>query len=550
MSGFSVNQQEIIKRLEFISEHFIESNNRSLILGKPLTLPAGTSRSYLDTNGDQTSDCIKIFLEQAKFKEIFLTGKINDGTQLSNGTVYYLNDTWGISYNANTTKDVNFTPLLSVPTTSNNIEIVELATIVSSSKVNFGANYVAASATTPEVPATTAVLDFLNTIRVVYNLLDYNTYKRFKANDNTIEVNMYSMYSMGTGLKYSKISGIDKLTNIAQKIIPNIQQLNVSKTNLMAIRRVLHLYDMLIHGYIGMHITTDTNNYLTNIINKKLTDSNNDLYNADSGIPNLQKKLDMRSNEYIKNMTTIDTIDKQLKSLKEDVSVERDNLVSHTRLLKKNSIVYFVFLIIFVACLIVLFGVISNSRNDENGTFRPIMQIVLISIFAISVVSIIIMQVVGKNYLTEPFTNDTVLQTNFTDQSNKYLENTIYITLLVSTYNRYGDISYAMNKEEYLYSGINHQLNLRKNELVDKYTVDYHVSKVLQYRIYLLLQILIILSVCINIGIYTGFTTVLLVFTLFLILFVLYMYIVNSNNLVHTDATKLYWGQPNMKAYD
>jgi hypothetical protein len=489
-------------------------------------------------------------LEQAKFKQIFLTGKINDGTQLTSGKVYYLNNTWENLYIDNTTKDVNFTPLLSVPTTSNNIEKVELATIVSSSTVEFGANYAAASATTPEVPATTAVLDFLNTIRVVYNLLDYNTYKRFKANDNTIEVNMYSM---GTDFKYSKISGIgsiDKLTNIAQKIIPNIQQLNVSKTNLMAIRRVLHLYDMLIHGYIGMHITTDDENYLTNIINKKLTDSNNDLYNADSGIPNLQKKLDMRSNEYIKNMTTIDTIDKQLKSLKEDVSVERDNLVSHTRLLKKNSIVYFVFLIIFVACLIVLFGVISNSRNDENGTFRPIMQIVLISIFAISVVSIIIMQVVGKNYLTEPFTNNTVLQTNFTDQSNKYLENTIYITLLVSTYNRYGDISYAMNKEEYLYSGINHQLNLRKNELVDKYTVDYHVSKVLQYRIYLLLQILIILSVCINIGIYTGFTTVLLVFTLFLILFVLYMYIVNSNNLVHTDATKLYWGQPNMKAYD
>ena len=550
MSGFSVNQQEIIKRLEFISEHFIESNNRSLILGKPLTLSPGTSRSYLDVNGNQTSDCIKIFLEQAKFKQIFLTGKINDGTQLTSGKVYYLNNTWENLYIDNTTKDVNFTPLLSVPTTSNNIEKVELATIVSSSTVEFGANYAAASATTPEVPATTAVLDFLNTIRVVYNLLDYNTYKRFKANDNTIEVNMYSM---GTDFKYSKISGIgsiDKLTNIAQKIIPNIQQLNVSKTNLMAIRRVLHLYDMLIHGYIGMHITTDDENYLTNIINKKLTDSNNDLYNADSGIPNLQKKLDMRSNEYIKNMTTIDTIDKQLKSLKEDVSVERDNLVSHTRLLKKNSIVYFVFLIIFVACLIVLFGVISNSRNDENGTFRPIMQIVLISIFAISVVSIIIMQVVGKNYLTEPFTNNTVLQTNFTDQSNKYLENTIYITLLVSTYNRYGDISYAMNKEEYLYSGINHQLNLRKNELVDKYTVDYHVSKVLQYRIYLLLQILIILSVCINIGIYTGFTTVLLVFTLFLILFVLYMYIVNSNNLVHTDATKLYWGQPNMKAYD
>jgi len=164
------------------------------------------------------------------------------------------------------------------------------------------------------------------------------------------------------------------------------------------------------------------------------------------------------------------------------------------------------------------------------------------------------MQAVSKNYLTEPFAGgnqrNELYQESFIEQSNKYLENTIYISLLVATYNRYGDISHAMNKEEYYYSGINHQLNLRKNELVDKYTVDYHVSKVLQYRIYLLLQILIILSVFINIGLYTGFTNVLLVFMMFLILFVLYMYIVNANNLVHTDATKLYWGQPNMKAYD
>jgi len=33
---------------------------------------------------------------------------------------------------------------------------------------------------------------------------------------------------------------------------------------------------------------------------------------------------------------------------------------------------------------------------------------------------------------------------------------------------------------------------------------------------------------------------------LLLVLFAIYLYIMNTENLVHTDAKKLYWGQPSI----
>jgi hypothetical protein len=127
---------------------------------------------------------------------------------------------------------------------------------------------------------------------------------------------------------------------------------------------------------------------------------------------------------------------------------------------------------------------------------------------------------------------------------NTYLEHTTNIALLVDNYKRYGDITNAAKKEAYFYDGVNSQLKLRKETLHDKQTQEYRSAKVTQYRIYMLLQILLAVSIFVFIGLYTGPNSIVLTLMIITVIIIVYMYMITTNNLVFTDATKLYWGHP------
>jgi len=104
-----------------------------------------------------------------------------------------------------------------------------------------------------------------------------------------------------------------------------------------------------------------------------------------------------------------------------------------------------------------------------------------------------------------------------------------------------------MSKEFNYYDSLTTQLKQSKEKLNSAQVQDYRTAKVLQYRVYLFLQILMIVSLVVLINLYVGTNNYLLAFMVFLVLFMVYMYILNTQNLVHTDATKLYWDQPNLE---
>jgi hypothetical protein len=387
------------------------------------------------------------------------------------------------------------------------------------------------------------ILPVLDNLRICYNLLNnpakFNT---FKNSGTAVTVDKYRMTRSNNVINYTTADRIaigDALTAILQ----DHATLDPNKTSFIAVTRLLKAYEYIIHVYIAMNIEPYTNDStltpITELILNKLNAENNSLNNNSTGYISIQDRITKIRNTYDDRLKTIDGSDILLKDLKEDVLKEKTEKNTNSNILTKNTIVYYVFLTLFIILICVLLYTLQKKGDDKS-------KVIVGGVVVASIVAMIIIYFLNMTYLKEGFITNIMAQANLNTYILQYLTDTLSISLMDDQYIRYSGVTQVLNKEIDRYDVINHQLKLESLGLNDIQVDDYRNARVLQYRVYLLLQIIIILSVAMAIFLYIGENVLLFGVALLLVLFVIYLYIMNTNSLVHTDAKKIYWGQPSI----
>lgn len=556
---------DIKKRLQFINDKMVASANQSVFLGKNAINQSSTDTLFIPqllSFTDFNDKWLPSALPAAATVSTVLENLYIVETTTTNGTATL---TWKKASDATLTVanqskfkvktfDMNYTPLLQSSgslykngTVSLNTKGTDAAT---AAQTNF-----------------TGLLDLLNTVRITYNFLDDANFKKYKADDTTLTVDKYECTFANNTVSYLAVPFADAITHVS-KIIPNIATLNHASSNILAIRRVLLGYELLIHTYLAMKIlslydTVNTNSD-ANIKLKMLVEAsiaktiglNDASYDENSGVGTLQTKLEERVSLYNNYRQSIDTVDKKVSDAKLNISTQHNMVQSNAKFFKTNQILYYVFMSLFIIGLVLLAVSQQKAPNPSNQT-----KFIVSVIFSVSLVALVVMFMVNKYLLREAFAslpNSTLDRAVSTDIDNlrslyqdvalsalnDYLTNTIYISLLMGTYRRYGDISHALQKEFTYYDSLLVQLHQSNDKLNGMQVYDYRMSKVLQYRVYMFLQILSVLALVVLINLYMGTSNSLIALGVFLCLFFVYLYMVNMNNLVRTDARKLYWETP------
>ena len=383
------------------------------------------------------------------------------------------------------------------------------------------------------------LLNLLDSLRICYNLLDDPNNQKLTDYNSTsgVSVNKYSMTSAGT---YATILIKSTDTTNAIKILFPTDNLDPAKTSFLAVKRLLKAYEYIIHVYIAMAIeSTDATRPITTLILNKLDNENNSLNDNVNGYRNIQNKITTVTDIYNNRLDKIDNLDIELEGLKEKIVKEKINKTTNSNILKKNTIVYYVFLLLFILLVCILLYALQNNEDDKSKLYVG-------GVLATSIVAMIVIYFLNMTYLKEGFISETDAQTTLESYINKYLSDTVNISLMTDNYSRYNDVLHVVNKEIDRYYGINQQLKLEAAGTNDIQVDDYRNARILQYRVYLIIQIIIVLSVAMFIYLYTGDNILLFGIVLLLIIFAVYMYIMNTHNMVHTDAKKLYWGQPSI----
>jgi len=171
-----------------------------------------------------------------------------------------------------------------------------------------------------------------------------------------------------------------------------------------------------------------------------------------------------------------------------------------------------------------------------------------VAITGFSLLLLVLAFMVNKFVVIEPFQSYTTanLYSDIALQVfSEYLGHTINVVRLIDTYRSYGEIATSINKEKSYYQNVSNELNINKGTLNAVQAERYRQAKILRFRTYLFIQILITLSFLMLVLSYQ-FNILYIVLAAFIILVWVYFYILNTNNLVRTDARKLYWNPPVM----
>jgi len=415
------------------------------------------------------------------------------------------------------------------------------AAISSVSDINFTKALASSNAT---------LLTLLDNLRICYNLLDDpSKFSAYKAQTAGLKVKKYSMTVSSQSppsYTYNETSSNDNLTeiNTAMDTIFSsrnaLSKLHQDKTNFYAVKRLLRAYEYIIHVYIAMKLEPGPGStYITDAIINKLNAENNSASDRNYGYERMQKRLEETTNKYSTHLDTIDNLDVQLEDLKEDVVKEKSIKATNSNILNKNTVVYYVFLVLFIILACVLLYALQHQEDSKSKLYVG-------GVLVTSIVAMILIYFLNMSYLKEGFTARSVTSESLNGLIVTYLTDTVNIALLNKSDSTYKSVMHVVNKEIDRYDGINKQLKLEAAGTNDIQVDDHRNARVLQYRVYLLLQLMIILSIAMFIYLYTGENVLLFGIVLLLVLFVIYLYIMNSHGMVHTDAKKIYWGEPSI----
>lgn len=425
------------------------------------------------------------------------------------------------------------------------------------------------------------LLNILDRLRVVYHLLDPEVFADYQAQkqigSSTLS-NPIRKYSINASS--GKSTTINVISDIEDMVRPfvDITKLNTGTSRIEMMRRILYLYDSLIHIYLGFYLLDQgvgNQNYrlplydITYYSIKLLFTRNDIIEDVGSNISTIQRDMQTRINTYNLSKEEIEKHAKLLKDNQSDIKIEQSKLDVRKYQEKKVSIVYYIYFVIFLICLISIGSVVWNTTLGDN-----IKRLIVSILGGISILGIVVLYLVNR-YTLESFagavtissalevsvingtSSFSTIRTNLLTDVYKacfeYLSNTMNIGLLINTYTSYGEMNYSIQKEKGYFDDKNNTLQTNKDLISHASNVIDLENKVKRFRVYYFIQLLITISVSAILIVYlpesSSITSLVLIIASVFILLFTYTYIVNVNNLVRTDATKIYWGQPDPKDF-
>ena len=564
---------DIAQKLEFINDSFIASDVQTELTGKNASTVVTNNTKFLKSVLDYSQFEANIvpasgfYANAATINNIFVKKGNNNYTSVNYvepaagaAVTPQMQTGWQIPAANITNSEYNYSQLLSSWT------VTAYGTSFSSS-----------------TGGGLTLLNILDKIRVAYNILEEKTFQDYRSRKQasvatiSTPVLKYSIQTTGSTRTSLSMSNIVEIEDLVRPII-DIAKVDLSTTRIEMVRRILYLYDALIHIYIGFYLLSLTS-VNTNIRiplyditydSIKMFFARNDIIeDVGSNIATIQKDMQKRIISYHQNKESIEKHATKLKDNKTDIRIQKDRLSIVKSYEKKTSVLYYIYLIIM------LVGIISITSIMFSQTLAPGIKRLIVGILAsISIVAMVILYLVNR-YTLESFAGAITLtgalsstaikassdlisvRTNLLEEVSKavhqYLTNTVNIGLLINTYNSYGEMNYSIQKENKFYQDKNDVLDQNKNQLVNASNVIDLENKVRRYRVYYFVQLLITISVVSILVVYlpetSSIISLLLIITSLIIILFTYIYIVNVNNLVRTDASKLYWGQPDPKEF-
>src|SRR6056300_119644 len=542
-----INEQDIKIRIDFINKTFVQSEIQTKYTGE-----------NIDTSGNDTF--LDRILDRDDFEKAYKLRKIN-----GNPYHIYKRENANELYRTIRDRKYDYYTLNDKMNGSYNLYF-------------FNRSLLGAGAAN----RSTGINSLLDYLTVTYNLLDNNTFKEYlkkkKSGSKKMDtrVNRYFLRYNSAGSRQEVLVTIKHIEWRVNKII-NLKALveDTRGTQLEAIRRVILMYITLIHMHILQFALKKTSkstvnkktervelhNVLSNI-HDQVVAYNNELDNIGGNHDQILKSTQKRFNVY--------------KNLKDSVNEENDELLDNKVLIgntknkysaskgysNKAKILVLSYMVLFMIIVVPTISVSYNlSLNYET-------KMLVVAVMLGGAVLTYMGSVFIKNRVLtyENFSNMTVeknmktineyeiseinnyltqLYESVGKEFVKYLDHTITTSLILNSYNLYGDVNHSISKELDYYENINYQLKNENSRLEQAKRINYYDAYINRIRITFFVSIILTITVSAFVSSYfPGSLSLVSVVMLIVILILTYIYILNVNNLVRTDGKKLYWGQP------
>jgi len=391
------------------------------------------------------------------------------------------------------------------------------------------------------------------------------------TNNNTVTaVNTHSSNTSNTPANFS-ISGSGSIVNIMSQIIPFPDILPYGNTiNIYVMRQLFFIYIQLVQYNLAGSLYVAI--VRINIFNSKYG-INTNLLNPITAIEYILKTIALdptvyttllqitqdRVTEYSKSTNTITNLNNSVRKEKTQLVSNEEKIAAQNKtvaLVKKYEIVAITVLCIVLALSCGL--IIYPLEYTKKLTFG-----LLIVLFAI-VSSFTISMLFNKSNIstvetfytadTSASTNDA-LSTNINNSNNQfyglvvaYFTNIINNTNALQSYNLYGNVNYALQKEQNYYNDTNKGLINVNSRMDSIYKISFldQTQKTALMNFLLSVSIISAATVMAYVAIekYQNIAKYVLAFGLFLIAIALILYILEVTQRVRTDGNKIYWGAP------
>ena len=398
-------------------------------------------------------------------------------------------------------------------------------------------------------------------------LMNTNITLTLNTNNNTVTAVNTDPSNTSTAPANFSISGSGNIVNIMSQIIPFPDILPYGNTiNIYVMRQLFFIYIQL------TQYTMATELYIIMVLGNggTSTTQNTSPFQSMSALATILKTIALdptvyttllqitqdRVTEYSKSTNTITNLNNSVSKEKTQLVSNEEKIAAQNKtvaLVKKYEIVAITVLCIVLALSCGL--IIYPLEYTKKLTFG-----LLIVLFAI-VSSFTISMLFNKSNIStvETFTGatDTNATLSATISSNygsfyglvvAYFTNIINNTNALQSYNLYGNVNYALQKEQNYYNDTNKGLINVNSRMDSIYKISFldQTQKTALMNFLLSVSIISAATVMAYVAIekYQNIAKYVLAFGLFLIAIALILYILEVTQRVRTDGNKIYWGAP------
>lgn len=351
-----------------------------------------------------------------------------------------------------------------------------------------------------------------------------------------------------------------------------------SKTNRIAIRRLLLLYELMATYYIAAYIlyqNFNTNKQLAtslvNVVYDYMMNFNRNMIRQGVGtgqvgstlVGTLSSGVATKISDFKKNVDDINIKSSALTTGQVDLKTRINNMSSEkdksSRAYTYMIVAFVLFIIVVMACVIIFLLPIEHAKKVTASVGVASVGIIVLIIFNF----IYTTKVENfQAYLYKPESSAAGLsisqQSDFEGgvgivalgYASDYLDNTIQIALMVQTYIGYNNMNGALSREKVYYDEINNRIELSKTKVDSArnvYTLDRYTSRA-RVSFFVSIGILISLTIALLIGTskYPTARPIILGVSGFILFLAILFYLLDTSARVRTRSDKIYWGTPNI----